>query len=189
MKNDFTLQKGWTSPLKKLVSRFVPVVAMVAAALTGVVTVNAPAYAAESASATAPVSSGQNDRGDLWFEQEDGIRSFNVDSNVLVPNVLDGDQIKIEGNLINTYDAQGKLVASIKADLPEGVVLKYTDGVIYAGSVSGQAARCIDNKWVSLGINLAADALVCAPFGAATGGVGGFGCSAAVGVGITAASC
>lgn len=61
--NDLTLQKGWTSRLKLLVSRFVPVLAMLAAAFTGVVTVNAPADAAESASATAPVSLGQKDRG------------------------------------------------------------------------------------------------------------------------------
>lgn len=68
-------------------------------------------------------------------------------------------------------------------------IVGYTDGVIYAGNESEQAARCISNKWVSLGINAAADALVCAPFGAATGGVGGGGCGVAVGTGITAASC
>ena len=175
--------------MKSLVSRFVPAATMAAAALVGVVAVNGPAYAAESVSTADPVSSDQKERGDFWFESADGIRSFNADGNVLVPKVLDGDQIKIEGDIINTYDAQGNLVASIKADLPEGVVLKYTDGVIYAGSESGQAARCISNKWVSLGINVTADALVCAPFGAATGTLGGWGCGAAVASGITAASC
>ena len=89
---------------------------MAAAALVGVVAVNGPAYAAESVSTEAPASSDQKERGDFWFESVDGIRSFNVDGNVLVPKVLDGDQIKIEGDIINTYDAQGNLVASIKAD-------------------------------------------------------------------------
>ena len=103
--------------------------------------------------------------------------------------MLKSDSVRIEGNLINTYDANDELVGSIKADLPEGVALKFANGVIYAGSTDGVANRCIENRWVGLGINVAADALVCAPVGAATGGAGGFACGAAVGAGVTAASC
>ncbi|SEB88329.1 hypothetical protein SAMN04488531_2070 [Corynebacterium coyleae] len=185
----FFYSKDWSNPLKTIVSRFVPVAAITAAALVGVASVSASAFAAESVSAAASEASGQNGKGDFWFESEDGIRSFNVDGNVLVPELLDGDKVEIEGDVINAYDAQGEVVASLKADLPEGVALKYTDGVIYAGSESGQASRCIDNKWVALGINYAGDALVCAPLAAGTGGAGAVFCGAAVGAGVTAASC
>lgn len=125
--------------MKTIVSRFVPAAAITAAALVGVASVSASAFAAESVSAAASEASDQNGKGDFWFESEDGIRSFNVDGNVLVPELLDGDKVEIEGGVINAYDAQGEVVASLKADLPEGVALKYTDGVIYAGSESGQA--------------------------------------------------
>lgn len=125
----------------------------------------------------------------FWFKSPEGTRTFDISENAIVPHTLDGDRVEIEGDLINTYDRNGQLVGSIRADLPDGVVLKFANDVIYAGSADGVAARCIDNKWVALGINVAADALVCAPVGAATGGVGGFGCGVAVGAGITAASC
>lgn len=172
--------------MKSIGSHSVSALGIAATALFGVMATIAPAYAIETVPS---VASQQNKPADFWFTSEEGIRTFDIEENVLVPHLLAGDQIKIEGNIINAYNAQGKLVASIKSDLPEGIVLKYTDGVIYAGSESGDAARCIDNKWVSLGINIAADALVCAPLGAATGGVGGFACGAAVGTGITTASC
>lgn len=110
--------------MKTIVSRFVPVAAITAAALVGVASVGASAFAAESVSAAASEASGQNGKGDFWFESEDGIRSFNVDGNVLVPELLDGDKVEIEGDVINAYDAQGEVVASLKADLPEGVALK-----------------------------------------------------------------
>lgn len=179
----------WSNPLKSIVSRFAPAVAIAATALVGVASVSAPAFAAEPVSAAASEASDQNGKGDFWFESEDGIRSFNIDGNVLVPELLDGDKIEIKGDVINAYDTQGEVVASLKADLPEGVALKYTDGVIYAGSESGQASRCIDNKWVALGINITGDALVCAPFGVFTGAVGGVACGAVLGAGVTAASC
>ncbi|MFP7665529.1 MAG: hypothetical protein ACHEUT_08300 [Corynebacterium pyruviciproducens] len=141
---------------------------------------------AESQTIEAPSAS---DQPAFWFQSAEGTRTFDVSENVIVPHVLKSDSVRIEGNLINTYDANDGLVGSIKADLPEGVALKFANGVIYAGSTDGVANRCIENKWVGLGINVAADALVCAPVGAATGGAGGFACGAAVGAGVTAASC
>ncbi len=91
--------------------------------------------------------------------------------------------------MINAYNAKGELVASIKANLPQGITLEYDGEVISASSADGVANRCIENKWVSLGINVAADVLVCGPVGLATGGVGGAACGAATGLGVTAASC
>ncbi|AWB83192.1 hypothetical protein C3E79_00765 [Corynebacterium liangguodongii] len=108
---------------------------------------------------------------------------------MLVPRLLEGDTVKIEGDVINAYNAKGELVASIKATLPQGIALGYDGEVIYASSADGVANRCIENKWVSLGINTAADLLVCPPLGIATGGVGGAACGAATSLGVTAASC
>lgn len=125
----------------------------------------------------------------FWFEDEDGRRTFDTQGSVLVPHILEGDRIEIDGDVINTYNKAGTLVGSLKADLPEGMKLKKDAEGIRAVSESSRVARCISNKWVGLGLNIAGDALVCGPFGAATGGVGGLACGAAVGAGITAASC
>lgn len=103
----------------------------------------------------------------------------------------EGDHIKIDADVINTYNSEGDLVTSIKAELAEGVALVQKDGVILAESDnSGYTTEgCIKNKWVALGLNIATDGLVCAPFGAATGGVGGFVCGAGVVTGVPAITC
>lgn len=152
-----------------------------------------PAFAqsaSEVAGQTVESSGGTNGtEADFWFKSAEGMRTFDVEENVLVPHLLEGDTIEIEGDLINAYNAKGELVASIKATLPQGIALGYDGEVIYASSADGVANRCIENKWVSLGINTAADLLVCAPLGLATGGVGGAACGAATSLGVTAASC
>lgn len=159
----------------------------------------AVALSATTASASEPTTFAQdtparsadetNPGPDFWFEAPSGIRTFSIENNVIVPHIKDTDRIELAGNLINVYDPKDGLVASIAADLSEGMALREADGVIYVGSEDGAPNRCIDNKWVGLGINVAADALVCTPFGLATGGGGGFACGAAVATGVTAASC
>ena len=125
---------------------------------------------------------------EFWFESEEGTRTFDIESDALVPHLQEGDRLEIEKDVINAYSSKGELVASVKANLPEGVELEYDGNVIRAKDTSTDEG-CINNKWVSFGINVAADALVCAPFGAGTGGVGGLACGAAVGAGITALNC
>lgn len=136
----------------------------------------------------------------FWFNAEDGKRTFDVEGNSMVTTLVEGDTLKIEGNFINTYNSAGKLVASLKANIPDGVQLKYQNGVITAHDQSAKQAtnndattlsgyKCIDNKWVSFGLGVVADGLVCAPLGVATGGVGGFACATAATAGITALSC
>lgn len=149
----------------------------------------APADAEPVSSDNGTVVNSAKNEPDFWFDAKDGRRTFDAQGSVLVPHLVDGDRIEIDGDVVNTYNKEGKLVASLKADLPEGVKLKQDEEGIYAGSDNPRSKRCIKNKWVSFGINAATDALVCAPFGAATGGAGGIACSAAVGAGITAASC
>ena len=134
---------------------------------------------------TAPNS----DQHAFTFTAPDGTRTFDTEDSLIVPNLLPGDELSIDGSVINVHNSEGTLVASIKADLPEDLILEETEEGVIATSANGTSFRCIGNKWVSLGINVAADALVCAPFGVATGGVGGFGCGAAVATGVTAASC
>ncbi|WP_126363928.1 hypothetical protein [Corynebacterium kutscheri] len=125
------------------------------------------------------------------FEGPDGTRTFDTERSFIVPRLLDGDKLSIDGNVINVHNIDGQLVASIKADLPEDFILQEVPRGIIATNPNENLfrARCIDNKWVSLGLNITGDLLVCAPFGAATGGIGGFGCSAAIGAGVTAISC
>lgn len=123
------------------------------------------------------------------FRGPDGTRTIDTQGSRIIPNLLPSDQVHVEGNVINIVNGQGRLVGSVKADLPEGLKLKLIDGFVIATDADGISARCIGNKWVGLGLNVVGDALVCVPFGAATGGAGGFACGAAVGAGITAASC
>lgn len=148
--------------------------------------IEAPAGLADSGVQATDASTQE---ADFWFEAPSGTRTFTVEKNVIVPHIKDTDRLALEGNLINVYDPSDGLVASITADLSEGMRLREANGVIYVGSEDGTASRCIGNKWVALGVNIAADGLVCAPLGAATGGAGGFACGAAVATGVTAASC
>lgn len=158
-----------------------------------------PSYASTPKGTTQSTAE-QQETADIWVNAKDGKRTFNVEGDSLVPNLVEGDSLKVEGNTINTYNSAGELVASIEADVPEGVHLMYVDGVITAhdtsadqstndGFASSAGYNCIDNKWVSFGLTAVADGLVCAPLGVATGGVGGFACGVAVGAGITALSC
>lgn len=144
-----------------------------------------------SAAPSAAASAGHD--ADFWFEAPDGTRTFDIEDNALVPTLIPGDRLSIIGNVIDVTSSSGELVASLKADLPDGIVLEQSDGSIRAiqsTTDSGAAARrCIGNKWIALGLNIIGDATVCVPFGIATGGIGGFACSAAVGTGITAAAC
>lgn len=176
--------------VKKAITGF----ATIALAISGACAITPAAHADTSATPSAPSASTSRDNAyesDFWFNAPDGLRTFNVEENALVANILESDTLTIEENVISVHNADGTLVSSIVAELPEGVSLKYSDGKIsahYAGS-GFRSYQCIDNKWVGFGLGTVATGLVCAPLGVATGGIGGFACGTVVGAGITALSC
>lgn len=126
---------------------------------------------------------------DYWFTTEDGFRAFDVVDNSLKPILLAGDSIDIDGALVKVLNRDGEMVGALEANLPDGVKLIYSDGLISAVSDSDTSFRCIDNKWVSFAVTAVGDALVCLPADIAAGPVTGFACGAAVGAGITALNC
>lgn len=161
-------------------------------AISGMGLASAESFAGASASSM-PSTSDSEHGADIWFDAEDGTRTFDTEGDSLIPHLLPGDEMTLDGDVLNVTNSKGELVASLKADLPDGVVLRESDGAIRAideSSPTGiQERECIGNKWVGWGINVVGDVLVCAPFGVATGGAGAIGCGAAVGAGVAAASC
>lgn len=153
-----------------------------------------PVANAEVATPSAPSASTSQDNAyesDFWFKAPDGLRTFDVEDNALVANILESDTLTIEENVISVHNADGTLVSSIVAELPEGVSLNYSDGKISAHYTGAgfRSYQCIDNKWVSFGLGVVANGLVCAPLAVPTGGLGGFACGTVVSAGITALSC
>ena len=50
---------------------------------------------------------------DFWFESEGGTRTFDIESDALVPHLQEGDRLEIEKDVINAYSSRGELVASV----------------------------------------------------------------------------
>lgn len=129
-------------------------------------------------------------QADFWFKAADGTRTFNIENNSLVANLVDGDRLEIVGKNIIVYNSSGLIAASLVANLPAGAYLKYQDGKITAHQYDSpfRAYKCINNKWVSFGLGTTADLLVCVPLGVATV-VGGIACGIGAGLGLTLLNC
>lgn len=53
---------------------------------------------------------------------------------------------------MRVLNRDGEMVGALEANLPDGVKLIYSDGLISAVSDSDTSFRCIDNKWVSFSV-------------------------------------
>ncbi|MCI9889475.1 hypothetical protein JT358_13560 [Micrococcales bacterium 31B] len=151
-------------------------------------------HAAQATEISSPSSSlsSEADAPAFTFTSAEGTRTFDVVGADLIPHVLTGDTVIVEGKAVNVYNSGGQLVASVEAETSAGVAIVQADGkvsLVSTGGTSRSTAGCIDNKWGGWVIGGAFGALVCTPLGLGTGGVAAVPCAIATSTAITALSC
>lgn len=114
-------------------------------------------------------------------------------------NLLPGDSVKVIYHRAYIYNANHRLITSIRADVPIGKKISYSaqTGILSVdGTSESPENRCTSNKWAKWFVQGAFDGLVCLPVGvaagAATAGVGvaaGIGCHIVTSGLTTAISC
>lgn len=100
--------------------------------------------------------------------------SVAADGRGLDLNLLEGDQVNVQGNTATIVDADGTSVATIEVKPPEGYKLAYISRKQYLTVVSTSPFRargCTNNKFAQWLVGATGAVLVCVPLGFGVGGL------------------